>query len=123
MFRPYSIFETEPFSRRLGAFAGPVKKRLETKLREHVYPVLRQEPHFGPNIKRLRNWDPPTWRYRVGEWRIFYEIDEAAHWVLITAVEHRKEAYRQERQGNARVAEAVDTRLAGAKPCNTPRVR
>ena len=94
MFRPYSVFETEPSVRSLSALTGSVRRRLETKLQEHVYPVLRQEPHFGPNIKRLRDWDPPTWRYRVGEWRIFYEIDEGAHCIFLTAVEHRKEAYR-----------------------------
>jgi len=90
----YRIFETEPFRRELGALAGSIGKRLERKLHEHVYPVLRQEPHLGPNIKRLRNWDPPTWRYRVGDWRLFYEIDERDRIVLMTAVEHRREAYR-----------------------------
>jgi len=36
----------------------------------------RNNPHFGPSIKRLKHWHPPTWRYRVGDWRFFYEIDE-----------------------------------------------
>lgn len=90
----YRIFETEPFIRELESLGEPVKRRLLAKLHEHIYPVLREEPHFGPNIKRLRNWEPPTWRYRVGEWRLFYEIDEDRQTVFMTAVDHRREAYR-----------------------------
>jgi mRNA interferase RelE/StbE len=69
-------------------------KRLEAKLREHIYPVLQQEPHFGPNIKRLKRWDPPTWRFRVGDWRFFYQIDEDDRIVFMTVAEYRKQAYR-----------------------------
>jgi mRNA interferase RelE/StbE len=64
------------------------------KLREHVYPQLREEPHFGPNIKRLRNWEPPTWRYRIGAWRFFYEIGERSRVIFMTASDHRSRAYR-----------------------------
>lgn len=53
-----------------------MQKRIEGKLREHVYPILRKNPYFGPNINRLKNWDPSTWRNRVGEWRFFYEVDD-----------------------------------------------
>jgi mRNA interferase RelE/StbE len=74
---------------------GPqAERRLEAKLREHLYPTLRGEPHRGPNIKRLKNWDPPTWRCRVGEWRFFYEIDEESKIVFMTVAEHRSRAYR-----------------------------
>jgi hypothetical protein len=30
---------------------------------------LIENPYLGPAVKRLENWDPPTWRYRVGDWR------------------------------------------------------
>ncbi len=67
---------------------------MEDKLHEHVYSQLRTEPHFGPNIKRLKNWRPPTWRYRIGRWRFFYEIDDLEKIVLMTAADHRRSAYR-----------------------------
>jgi mRNA interferase RelE/StbE len=60
---PYSIFETQQFLRDLARLGASARKRLETKLREHIYPALQREPHFGSNIKRLKNWEPPTWRY------------------------------------------------------------
>jgi mRNA interferase RelE/StbE len=42
----------------------------------------------------LRDWDPPTWRLRIGTWRIFYEIDDEKQIVFLTAADHRKDAYR-----------------------------
>jgi len=67
---------------------------METKLRNFVYPLLRENPYFGPNIKRLRNWEPATWRYRIGDWRFFYEIDEGRRIIYMTAADHRREAHR-----------------------------
>jgi len=92
--QPFSIFETRRFLADLASLGGAAQKRLEAKLRDYVYPILRQTPHSGSNIKRLKNWDPPTWRYRVGDWRFFYEINERQRVVFMTAADHRKEAYR-----------------------------
>jgi mRNA interferase RelE/StbE len=90
----YRIFETRQFLRDLSRLGPAAQKRLEAKLRQHVYPVLRENPHFGPNIKRLKSWGPPTWRYRVGGWRFFYEIDEQNGVVSMTIADHRRQAYR-----------------------------
>jgi len=90
----YRIFETRQFLRDLSRLGPAAQQRLEAKLRQHVYPVLRGNPHFGPNIKRLKSWEPPTWRYRVGDWRFFYEIDEQDRVVSMTAADHRRQAYR-----------------------------
>ncbi len=93
-FQPFRIFETRSFLTDLAALGVVSQRRLEAKLRDYVYPILRPTPHAGSNIKRLKNWDPPTWRYRVGDWRFFYEIDERPRIVFMTAADHRKEAYR-----------------------------
>ena len=90
----FKIFETERFSRDLALLARAGRAQLEEKLAEHVYPQLKEEPHFGPNIKRLRGWTPLTWRYRIGDWRFFYLIDEEARIVFMIAAAHRKDAYR-----------------------------
>ncbi|MGH3976378.1 MAG: type II toxin-antitoxin system RelE family toxin, partial [Pseudonocardiaceae bacterium] len=34
------------------------------------------------------------WRIRIGEYRIIYEIDDAAKTVTVLQVEHRRDAYR-----------------------------
>jgi len=90
----YRIFETRTFQEDVADIVQSGSKAIPEKLRTHVYPQLRAEPHFGPNIKRLKNWSPPTWRFRVGAWRFFYEIDEEARTVFLIAADHRSRAYR-----------------------------
>ncbi len=41
----------------------------------------------------LRDVRPPVWRVRVGDWRILYRIDDAAHVVTVVRVLHRSRAY------------------------------
>lgn len=89
----YRIFETEGFRKDLRAIARSTGRTVEAKLREYVYPFLRKRPHFGPSIRKLREWSPETWRVRVRDWRFFYPIDEEARTVILTAARHRREAY------------------------------
>ena len=67
--------------------------KIKAKLLGYVYPQLRHQPHFGPNINKLRQWKPETWRYRIGPWRFFYEIDETQKIVYLTTLSDRKDAY------------------------------
>lgn len=90
----YRIFETGGFVKDLDSLRKAGARRLQPKLEEFVYPKLRQDPHFGVNIKKLTNWDPDTWRYRIGSWRFFYEIDDEEKIVYMIAAYHRGEAYR-----------------------------
>jgi len=87
------ILETDGFLSDLRKVARAAGASVEQKLREHVYPFLRKEPHFGPAIRKLRGWAPDTWRVRIRDWRFFYEIDERENLVILTAAHHRSEAY------------------------------
>lgn len=89
----YRIFETEQFQKDLQRIALSGQSKVTQKLRDFVYPRLREHPHFGTNIKKLRNFDPETWRYRIGAWRFFYEIEEEDRIVFMTAASHRSRAY------------------------------
>jgi mRNA interferase RelE/StbE len=51
---------------------------------------LREDPYR--NAVKLKS--QPGFRQRVGDYRVVYEIDDAERMVLITSVEHRREAYR-----------------------------
>jgi mRNA interferase RelE/StbE len=74
---------------------GPeVSRRLRATLEKRVYPVLAATPRQAPGAARLREWDPPTWRIRIGSWRIFYEIGDEKRVVSLTVATHRGEAYR-----------------------------
>jgi mRNA interferase RelE/StbE len=45
------------------------------------------------NIKKLKGFDPKTWRYRIGAWRFFYGIDDKEQIVFMLAASHRSSAY------------------------------
>lgn len=47
-----------------------------------------------PGCLVLRHYLPLTWRLRVGDWRVLYEIDDDAGVVTISGVRHRSKAYR-----------------------------
>ena len=89
----YRVFETEQFQSDLNRIGRSGHSRIVGKLRTVVYPQLVRHPHFGPNIKKLKGYSPETWRYRIGAWRFFYEIDEDESVVAMTAAHHRSSAY------------------------------
>ena len=89
----YRIFETEEFLKKLKKFQVRDSRLIRRKLDEYIYPQLCQEPFFGPNIKKLRGYSPETWRYRIGQFRLFYGIDEEEDIVSILTVDLRRDAY------------------------------
>jgi mRNA interferase RelE/StbE len=90
----YVIFETQTFQEDIAQINRSGFKKIREKLEEYVYSQLRTGPYFGVNIKKLKNWSPPTWRYRIGAWRFFYEINELEKIIYMTAADHRSTAYR-----------------------------
>ena len=89
----YRIFETKQFQKDLEQIARSGHSKVAQKLRDFVYPQLRKHPHFGPNIKKLKDFTPDTWRYHIGAWRFFYEIDEEENVAFMVAASHRSSAY------------------------------
>jgi mRNA interferase RelE/StbE len=89
----YRIFETAQLRKDLEAIARAGQGKVAKKLRRSVYPELRRHPYFGSHVKKLRDYQPETWRYRIGAWRFFYEIDEGERIVFLIAASHRGSAY------------------------------
>jgi mRNA interferase RelE/StbE len=89
----YRIFETDQFSRDLKGIARAGYAEIVRKLAAIVYPQLRQHSHVGPHIRKLKDYEPETWRYRIGAWRFFYEVDDTKRVVLMVAASHRGAAY------------------------------
>ena len=89
----FRVFETEQFQRDLEAISKSGRPAVVTKLRSIVYAQLAAHPHFGPSIRRLKGYAPPTWRYRIGVWRFFHEIDDTRRVVFMTAASLRGSAY------------------------------
>jgi len=90
----YRIFETARFQAVFGRITPPgLRERLEETLRQRIYPRLAAEPHHGTGIRKLRGYEPDTWRYRLGSWRLFYVIDDAKRVVSLLTIRPRKDAY------------------------------
>ncbi len=89
----YKIFETKEFLKRLAKTSKRDKEFIEKKLSQFVYPQLKEEPHYGNNIKKLIGYNPETWRYRIGKYRLFYVIDEVEKIIFILSIDFRKDAY------------------------------
>lgn len=90
----YRVFETDEFCSRLDRLDSEQKRFVESKLRKYVYPQIKEQPYYGPNIKKLQGYTPETWRYRLGQFRLFYGIDENKRIVSIVTIDFRKDAYK-----------------------------
>jgi mRNA interferase RelE/StbE len=86
----YSIAETATFEKKT---EKPEFKKLYSKIKDYVYPQLRLNPFFGPNIKRLKGNLSEYYRYRTGTYRLFYKISQGKVLVFIIDITHRKDAY------------------------------
>ena len=92
--RSFRIFETDEFLEKLSKLPQSESSFLQRKLQGYVYPQLRDGPFYGPNIRKLRDYTPDTWRYRIGRFRLFYAVDDDEHIVYLLSVDLRRDAYR-----------------------------
>ncbi|MHB1377879.1 MAG: type II toxin-antitoxin system RelE family toxin [Candidatus Humimicrobiaceae bacterium] len=89
----FKIFETDQFLKDLKKFDKPEKMRLYSKILNTIYPQLKNNPYFGKNIKKLKAYNPDTWRYRIGSLRLFYEISDKEKIAYIITIEYRGSSY------------------------------
>jgi mRNA interferase RelE/StbE len=54
---------------------------------------LEQEPRRHNNVKRLSGELAGMRRYRVGDWRVLYRIDDQQSQVRVLVIAHRREVY------------------------------
>ncbi len=89
----YRIFETNEFLKKLEKITKREKSFIQKKLTEYIYPQLKEEPHYGNNIKKLVGYNSETWRYRLGKFRLFYVTNEEEKIIYILSIDLRKDAY------------------------------
>ena len=90
----YRVFETDEFVKALKILTKTNISFIKKKLNSYIYPQIRNEPCFGKNIKKLRDYSPDTWRYRLGKFRLFYTVDHEEEIIYILTIDFRKDAYR-----------------------------
>ena len=57
------------------------------------FSTLEQNPYQHPNIKALKGNLLGFYRFRVGDYRVVYEINEQAKQVNVTSIAHRSDVY------------------------------
>ena len=73
-------------------FFADAEPSLARKL-SRCFAQLEREPRRHNNIKRLTGKHEGLSRYRVGDWRVIYRIDDEANRVLVLSIANRREAY------------------------------
>ena len=54
---------------------------------------LEQTPVSHPNVKALKGDYAGYYRYRMGEYRVIYSVDDEIVQVIVVAIAHRSEVY------------------------------
>lgn len=73
-------------------FYADADRALAKKL-ARCFVQLEIEPRKHNNIKRLTGELAGYSRYRVGDWRVVFRVDDAADRVLVLSIAHRREVY------------------------------
>jgi len=86
----FQIAETRTFEK----LKNKMDSKLYIKIRDIVYPQLKSNPFYGSNIKKLKSEFEGYYRYRIGNYRLFYLIDNEQVLVVIVDLKHRQNAYK-----------------------------
>jgi mRNA interferase RelE/StbE len=60
---------------------------------DRCFASLATNPRTHPNIKPLKGSFAGRWRYRIGDYRVIYRIEENRRVVIVLLIEHRKDVY------------------------------
>lgn len=85
----FSIAETKTFEKT----KATLDVKLYLKIKTIVYPQLRENPFFGTNIKKLKGEFEGYYRYRLGNYRLFYIVEQDKVMVFVVDIRHRQGAY------------------------------
>jgi mRNA interferase RelE/StbE len=85
----FQIAETKTFQKNKKKIDESVLRKIE----KIVYPQLRSNPFYGTNIKKLKGEFEKLYRYRVGNYRLFYSIENEKVLVMILDLRHRQNSY------------------------------
>ena len=60
---------------------------------DRYFDQLKIDPHHHPNIRPLKGRLVGRYRYRVGDYRVVYRIDDTSRVVTVLLIAHRREVY------------------------------
>ncbi len=85
----YQIAETKTFQKS----KKKIDKKLYAKIENFVYPQLKENPFSGTNIKKLKGDLEDYYRYRIGNYRLFYLIENEKLIIVVVDFKHRQKSY------------------------------
>ena len=83
----YQVLIKDSAQKELAALPPSVQKRIDARILS-----LAENPRPS-GVKKLAG-DDNLYRFRVGDYRIIYQIQDAALLVLVIKIGHRREVYR-----------------------------
>ncbi|MBU4273553.1 MAG: type II toxin-antitoxin system RelE/ParE family toxin [Planctomycetes bacterium] len=84
----YEIVFTEEALRAYRKADSPLARKLN-----RCFDNLAEDPRSHPNIKRLTGTLRGRFRYRVGDWRVVYRVDDKVRRITILVIAHRSGVY------------------------------
>uniref|UniRef100_A0A831X1G9 DNA 3'-5' helicase n=1 Tax=Thermorudis peleae TaxID=1382356 RepID=A0A831X1G9_9BACT len=91
----YQLRFTHPFLRQMLSLPANAQQQIERRMRE-----LQDNPHSDGSHKQRVECYPDVYRLKVNRYRVFYRIRDCG--VDLLAVDHRRDAYRQEQLPDSR---------------------
>lgn len=85
------MYELE-FSDSAATFFENATAKLQRRL-ERCFEQIQENPRSHPNIKPLKGEYAGYYRYRLGDYRIVYSINDETIRVLILTIDHRSKVY------------------------------
>ena len=85
----FTVRLSEDAQRAFEAAQAPLQRKLD-----RCFAYLAQDPRRHPNICRLSGRLAAYYRYRAGDYRVVYRVDEEKRTVWVAEIEHRREVYR-----------------------------
>ena len=82
----WKLVWTRPAQKDLRKIGQQEARRIQAKVRRFA------ETGHG-DVKKLTDVDPPEWRQRVGDWRVFMSPDTELKQLRVSRVRKRDEAY------------------------------
>ncbi|MBN1184905.1 MAG: type II toxin-antitoxin system RelE/ParE family toxin [Bacteroidales bacterium] len=85
----FKIAETDSFIKQLKLLNN---KNLYSKIKKYVCSQLFENPFYGLNIKKLKGDLSDIYRYSIGNFRLFYELDMENNIIVILSIKNRKDS-------------------------------
>ena len=86
----YKLSPTPAFKKDLRSLDRPIAKRVVEKIE-----YLAKNPHLAEMVAYLPNNLKGLKKYRVGDWRVLFWVDDTKKEITLYGVEHRGSVYKK----------------------------